>query len=238
MSITFLAPAYNEEEVIRQFVETVTGHLPEGGEILVVDDGSTDRTPEILAALSLEHPAVRVVRHETNRGLGSALATGFRAARGEVIVTMDADLSHPIELIPRLVEGCATADAVFASRYVPGGGMVGVPGWRRVISRLANLVLRVAYLSPVRDLTTGYRAYRRSSVSELEVTGERFEAQLEISVRLIAAGATIDEVPLVLTNRAAGESKMRYLSLVPRYAGMAVRLLGVRWLQPLIRHLR
>lgn len=238
MTVTFLAPAYNEEDVIERFIETILPHLPPGGEMLVVDDGSTDRTPELLDRLQDDHPELRVVTHPANRGLGAALATGFGEARGDVIVTMDADLSHSIDLIPVLVSGCEQSDAVFASRYVPGGGMEGVPAWRKAISRIANLVLRAAYLSPVRDLTTGYRAYRRTAVRDLTITGTRFEAQLEISIRLLAAGHTIREVPLMLTNRAAGESKMRYLRLIPRYATMALRMLAVRWIEPLARSRR
>jgi dolichol-phosphate mannosyltransferase len=228
--LTILAPAYNEQDVIADFVNAVSGAAPEDAEILVVDDGSTDGTAAILEELRGDHPQVRVVAHSRNRGLGAALATGFREATGTVIVTMDADLSHPLELIDRLVAACEHADAAYGSRYVPGGGMIGVPWWRRLISRAANIVLRIAYLAPVQDLTTGYRAYRSAAVRDLTVTGQRFEAQLEISIRLISAGRHIVEIPLVLENRAAGESKMRYLSLIPAYASMALRMLAVRWL--------
>ena len=128
---------------------------------------------------------------------------------------MDADLSHPLDLLPDLVAGCGTADACYGSRFVPGGGMVGVPLWRSAISQVANIILRAAYRFPTRDLTTGYRAYRAEAVHGLDLVGEGFETQLEITIRLIAAGKTITEVPLVLTTRVAGESKMRYLSLIP-----------------------
>ena len=229
MKVTFLAPAYNEEASIRGFVETVLRHLPTDGELLIVDDGSTDATPGILETLDAV-PQLRVVTHEANRGIGAAIKTGFAEAHGEVIVTMDADLSHSMEIVSKMIEGCETADAVYASRYVPGGGMVGIPWWRKVISRTANLVLRLVYKSPVRDLTTGYRAYRTEAVRDLDVTSSGFEAQLEISIRLLAAGRTIEEVPLLLTNREAGESKMRYLRLIPKYGAVAIRMIGVRWL--------
>ena len=162
-------------------------------------------------------------------GIGAALATGFAAIPDGIVVTMDADLSHPLDLLPELVAGCETADACYGSRFVPGGGMVGVPLWRSAISRIANIILRAAYRSPTRDLTTGYRAYRADGVHDLDLVGEGFETQLEITIRLIAAGKTITEVPLVLTTRVAGESKMRYFRLIPPYALMALRLLGLRW---------
>ncbi len=94
---------------------------------------------------------------------------------------------------------------------------------------MANVILRAAYRSPTRDLTTGYRAYRADAVHDLDLVGEGFETQLEITIRLIAAGKTIDEVPLVLHTRVAGESKMRYLHLIPAYGMMALRLLPLRW---------
>jgi dolichol-phosphate mannosyltransferase len=227
--MTIVVPAFNEALVIRDFVEAAVPALPAGSELLVIDDGSTDDTPRLLAELSKELDALRVVTHDHNRGIGAALATGFAEASGDVIVTMDADLSHPMELATRLAEGCTEADAVYGSRYVVGGAMEGVPVWRVAISRFANVVMRIALWTKVRDMTTGMRAFRREAATELAIEGTGFEVQLEITVRLLAAGRRIDELPMVLRNRSAGESKMRYMRLAPRYARMLVRMLGVRW---------
>ena len=227
--VTIVAPAFNEEAVIERFVDTVLRLVPSDTDLLVVDDGSTDRTPQLLAGLQTRHPNLRVVTHAANRGLGAALVTGFGAAEGDVLVTMDADLSHPLDLMPALVAGCSEADAVFASRFVPGGGISGVPFMRALISRVANGVMRRLLRVRVRDMTTGFRAYRASALRGLELTGTRFETQLEITVRLVHRGAHIAEIPLVLTTRAAGESKMRYLPLIPLYGKMFLRLLALRW---------
>lgn len=229
---TILAPAYNEEEVIERFAAAVLTRLEEGWEILFVDDGSRDRTPEILRNAGRSNENIRVVTHELNRGLGAALATGFREARGEIVVTMDADLSHPLDLLPSLIDACDSADAAYASRYVKGGGMVGVPWKRALISRAANLLLRIAFATRVKDLTTGFRAYRREAIADLNLTGKGFEAQLEISVRLLAGRRRIVEIPFILTERAAGTSKMRYLPLISRYGRMMLRMLRVRWFGP------
>ena len=230
MTVTILAPANNEDDALDQFVEAVIPRLEDGWEILVVDDGSTDATPQRLESLAERHPQLRVVTHPQNAGIGAALATGFAAIPDGVIVTMDADLSHPLGLLPDLVAGCDSADACYGSRFVPGGGMVGVPWWRSAISRIANVILRAAYRSPTRDLTTRYRAYSAEAVHDLDLVGAGFETQLEITIRLIAAGRTISEVPLVLTTRVAGQSKMRYFRLIPHYGLMALRLLSLRWL--------
>ncbi len=109
----------------------------------------------MLAELTGEVEGLRVVTHDRNQGIGAALATGFAHAAGDVIVTVDADLSHPVALVTQLAAGCRDADAVYGSRYVPGGAMEEVPLWRVLISRLANGVMRLAFRTRVRDLTTG-----------------------------------------------------------------------------------
>jgi dolichol-phosphate mannosyltransferase len=229
MTFTVVAPAYNEEAVIARFVQDVYGALGDAAELLVVDDGSTDQTPGLLADLAASHDRLRVVTHTTNRGLGAALATRFAAAAEEVVVTIDADLSHPRELIPVLVASCETADAAFASRFVPGGTMDDVPRLRAWMSRAGNAVLRLLLRVSVRDMTTGFRAYRKASVDGLPLKGTGFETQLEITVRMVHHEARIVEVPLALRSRAAGESKMRYLSLLPAYGAMTLRMIGLRW---------
>lgn len=229
MPTTILAPAYNEEDVIARFVEQVVPTLAAGDELLVVDDGSNDATADILRRLLAEHPRLRVVTHVRNQGLGAALVTGFAAASGDVVVTLDADLSHPLELVPVLVEACGSFDAAYASRFVPGGGMEGVPGLRAFISRVGNAVIRRLLRIPVRDTTTGFRAYRRDTIEGLTLRGTRFEVQLEITARLVHHKARIVEIPMMLTTRAAGESKMRYLALLPAYGRMFLRMVMLRW---------
>jgi dolichol-phosphate mannosyltransferase len=229
LAVTVLAPAYNEEAVIERFVRAVVDRLGDDAELVVVDDGSVDGTGNILDGLSAQLPRLRVVTHRENLGMGAALATGFRAADGRVIVTLDADLSHPLDLVDELVRRTEEADAVFASRFVPGGGMDGVPRLRSAVSHVGNRLLRVLFRSPVRDLTTGMRAYRVDAVQPLQLAGRGFETQLEITVRLLAAGRLIDEVPLRLGTRAAGRSKMNYVGLVRPYGRALRQLLPLRW---------
>lgn len=229
MTVTLLAPAYNEEAVIEDFVRDVAARVGDDAELLVVDDGSVDGTGRVLAHLSGQLPRVRVVTHGENQGMGAALATGFRAAKGQVIVTLDADLSHPLDLVDELVRRTESADAVFASRFVPGGGMNDVPRLRWALSVVGNRILRVLFRAPVRDLTTGMRAYRADAVRPLRLASRGFEAQLELTVRLLAAGKVIDEVPLELGTRAAGRSKMSYIALVRPYARVVRLMLPLRW---------
>jgi dolichol-phosphate mannosyltransferase len=226
--LTILTPAFNEEAVVEASCLEILRALPDDAELLVVDDGSIDGTPAILQAIRQKDSRLRVVTHPENRGLGSALTTGFAQARGDVIVTMDADLSHPMSTVEVMLERCVDADAVYASRYVEGGGMEGVPQWRQSISRVANHVLRFVLRLPMHDVTTGFRAFRAEVVRDLPLRSSGFEVQLEISARLVADGRKVVEVPLLLRQRAAGMSKMRYLGLLPRYFRTLVRVWRVR----------
>jgi dolichol-phosphate mannosyltransferase len=229
VTVTVLAPAYNEAAVIERFVRDVVARLGDDAELLVVDDGSVDETARILARLSGDLSRLAVLTHTENRGMGAALTTGFTAARGGIIVTLDADLSHPLDLLDQLVRRTGAADAVFASRFVPGGGMDGVPRLRAWLSAGGNRVLRVLFRARVHDLTTGMRAYRADAVRAVRLTSYGFETQLEITVRLLAAGKVIEEVPLRLGTRAAGRSKMSYVALVRPYARIVRQLLPLRW---------
>jgi dolichol-phosphate mannosyltransferase len=169
-----------------------------------------------------------VVTHEQNQGLGCALRTGFRSAKGRIIVTMDADLTHPPELIGPMVEAC-TVDMVVASRYVRGGGMANVPWWRVWLSQMANGVFRLLFATRLRDITAGFKAYRVEILQDLDVAARGFEVQLEITVRLLKRGVSFRELPYVLKNRELGASKMCYLRLIPTYLTTLVELFRYRW---------
>jgi len=227
MLFSVVAPAYNEENVIADFIREVMEKLQKHDfELVVVNDGSTDGTGNILRMLQEEYVNLRVVSHPENKGLGAALATGFNAAEGDVIVTMDADLSHDPAHIPGMVQKVRSGhDVVVASRYVPGGGMEGVPLWRVWISRSANAVIGLVKRWKVRDASSGFRAYRAELVKGLRGFGSGFSVQVEILRELFRKNARVFEVPFVLTNRKAGRSKMRYLKLIPEYTKL---LMGLR----------
>jgi len=228
--ITLLVPAYNEEAIIEQLVTTLydTVQLDEEYELLVVNDGSSDRTAELLSAMQQRYPSLHVVHHPENLGLGRALRTGFHAACGRIIVTMDADLTHPPTLIAPLVKAC-DVDFVVASRYAHGGGMANVPFWRVLLSRMANWGFQCLFLTRLRDITAGFKAYKAESVRQIDIAARGFEVQLEITIRLLKQGATFKELPYVLKNREVGTSKMRYLKLLPVYFATLFALFRYRW---------
>lgn len=223
MLITVLAPAFNEEPVIEKFVHEVMKTL--NGvfyfELIIINDGSTDQTNKILTQLQKQYDNLVVISHAINKGLGAGLKTGFANAKGDLVVTMDADLSQPPSLIPTMIEKITRGiDIVIASRYVKGGGMQGVPWWRVIISKLGNWLIKTVTGVKARDCTSGMRAYRKEVLNELHNIGNGFEVQLKILRQL--DNARITEVPLQLVNRQAGQSKMRYLQLVPKYITLLV----------------
>jgi dolichol-phosphate mannosyltransferase len=226
--ISIVAPAYNEEEVISDFVQTVMEKLYGQSfsfELLVINDGSTDKTKKILTQLQGKYNNLIVVDHSENRGLGAGLLTGFKKARGDAIVTMDADLSHDPAVIPFMVQKIRVGyDIVIASRYAGGGGMEGVPAWRRLISRVANKLIRVVSGWKIKDISSGFRVYRASLIKDIPKLDSSFCAQAEILRELFKKTDKVFEYPFVLKDRKAGQSKMKYLVLIPKYTGLLFSL--------------
>jgi dolichol-phosphate mannosyltransferase len=198
--------------------------------VLVVDDGSTDGTPELAEALGDELGLIHVMRRLGPRGLGPAYRAGFRAALAdgfEVMVEMDADLSHDPRALPSLIAAVEDgADLSIGSRYVAGGGTPGWPARRRLLSRAGGWYARTLLRLPVRDVTSGYRAYRAQLLRDIDldtVTTNGYGFQIEMTQRARQAGAMITEVPIVFRDRAAGTSKMS-----PAIAGEALLMVTRR----------
>lgn len=224
--VIVVLPAYNEEanigNLLRAISETLTRERL-GFSIIVVNDGSSDRTGQILEEYGPEFP-LTVHRHERNQGLGATVRDGLRlatdAASGhDVIVTMDADESHVpglmIGMIRRIREGC---DVVIASRYQRGSRIYGLAMGRRAMSRMASLLMRLLFPTPgVADFTCGYRAYRAEALKRAYavygdslVDQDGFQCMVDILLKLRRLPLVFGEVPLVLRyDLKRGPSKMR-----------------------------
>ncbi len=230
--ITILLPAYNEEEVIEKSVDKIFSalKLKEDYEILVINDGSTDKTEEILKELKRKYRNLRYINHEKNKGLGGAIKTGIKEANGRIIIELDADMTQPIDLVEQMVNKIDEGnDICIASRYIKGGGMRNVPLWRVLLSKLANKIFSITYFTKITDLTSGYRAYKSSFVKKLDFSQNDFSIQLEISVKMAKNKAKISEIPLILTNRSIGSSKFRLIKAMPKYIPVIIKLFFIRW---------
>jgi dolichol-phosphate mannosyltransferase len=202
--ISVIVPTYNEAGSLPPLVDRLTkamaGHT---WELVVVDDGSPDGTADVAARLSAEHP-VWVVRRPGKAGLASAVITGFKEARGDVLVVMDADLSHPPETVPALVQAIDEgADLAVGSRYVAGGATMDWPLRRRIVSRVACLLGNA--LVPVRDATSGFFAVRRTALDGVRLNAIGFKIGLEVIAR--AKTNKIVEVAYTFRDRELGASK-------------------------------
>lgn len=214
-----IIPTYNETESLPGALERLAQYAPHV-HVLVVDDASPDGTGALAEQLAAQDEArhgeqrVHVLHREQKQGLGPAYLAGFDWALGrdyDVVVEMDADGSHRAQDLPRLLARVADADLVIGSRWVNGGRVVNWPWRRLLLSRAANLYTRLAVGMPVKDATAGFRAYRADLLRSLDlrsVATQGFGFQVDMTVRALALGARIVEVPIVFVERSAGHSKM------------------------------
>jgi len=207
-------PTYQEAENVATVLRRVRAVLPSGS-ILVVDDGSPDGTADLAEAVGREVGAVEVLRRPAKAGLGSAYRAGFALGldRGhDVLVEMDADLSHDPADLPRLLQAVEEgADLAIGSRYVPGGATPHWPAHRRWLSRWGNRYAAAALGMPVRDATAGFRAYRAEVLRAIDFETTRADGyafQVEMAYRVVRQGRGITEVPIVFSDRVRGTSKM------------------------------
>jgi dolichol-phosphate mannosyltransferase len=212
-----VVPTYNEAENLEAFVRKVLPQLALAANehrVLIVDDSSPDGTGEIADRLAAELDWVEVLHRPEKNGLGRAYAEGFERALAEgaeLVVQMDADFSHDPEEIPALIAAAGDADLVIGSRYVAGGGVTDWGLIRRLLSRGGSWYARTILGVPVRDLTGGFKCYRRQVVERLAFSGFHtagFGFQVEATYRALLAGARVREVPIVFRDRQVGASKM------------------------------
>ncbi|WP_341925021.1 polyprenol monophosphomannose synthase [Nocardioides psychrotolerans] len=211
--VVIVIPTYDEADNITELLTRVRGASPEA-DVLFVDDQSPDGTAERIREHTARDPRVFLMSGEEKQGLGAAYRAGFAWAldRGyDVVVQMDADLSHPPERISALVAALDDADIAVGSRYVPQGSVQNWARSRRLISRLGNLYVRLVLAVPVHDTTAGFKAFRAEALHAIDVlnsTSNGYCFQIENTWKAHRAGLRIAEVPITFVDRTRGSSKM------------------------------
>ncbi|MFZ3556077.1 MULTISPECIES: polyprenol monophosphomannose synthase [unclassified Streptomyces] len=208
-----IIPTYNEAENIKPVVGRVRESVP-AAHVLIADDNSPDGTGKLADELAAEDEQVHVLHRTGKEGLGAAYLAGFAWGMEHgygVLVEMDADGSHQPEELPRLLTALKGADLVLGSRWVPGGRIVNWPKSRQFISRGGSTYSRLLLDVPLRDVTGGYRAFRRETLEGLgldEVASQGYCFQVDLARRAVREGYHVVEVPITFVERERGDSKM------------------------------
>ena len=215
MRATICLPTYNERENLEPMVRALGAVLRPGDRVLVIDDSSPDGTGQIADRLASELDYVGVLHRERKEGLGPAYLAGFRRALAdgaELVLEMDCDFSHDPKDVPRLIAAAEEgADLVLGSRYVRGGS---VGNWglvRRFVSRGGSIYAQVLIGTRIRDLTGGFKCYRRAVLERIDlaaIASRGYAFQIETTYRALRAGFRVVEVPIRFVDREAGGSKM------------------------------
>jgi len=222
MNISIIIPTYNEKENISKLIPQIFDVFTRNGingSLIVVDDSSPDNTAKEVKKLK-ERYSIRLIERKGKQGLGSAYITGFKKAidlGSDIIFEMDADFSHDPEYIPEFVKFMEDYDMVLGSRYIKGGKIENWALWRKIVSRGANFIAGLLLGLNVRDITTGYRAYkaevlRRIDLDEIRSNGYAFQA--EILFRVKEKDFEVKEIPIMFVDRKKGESKLSKTEII------------------------
>jgi dolichol-phosphate mannosyltransferase len=222
VKLSVVIPARNEEGSVGEAIEGVTAALAGAGiehEVLVVDDGSTDRTREIVEAAAAANPSVRYHRSPNPNGFGMAVRAGLDVYTGDAVAIFMADSSDdPADLVRYhavLEEGF---DCAFGSRFIPGAQVHDYPRLKLAINRLANLFIRAIFLHGYNDTTNAFKAYRREVIDSVSpLLSHHFNLTVELPLKAVVRGSSFRVIPISWTNRVSGESKLAMREMGSRY---------------------
>lgn len=237
MRCFIILPCFNEEKNIKPLIhsidETLKPHI--SYKIIAVNDGSYDRTGEVLKDLSADYP-IEILGHETNMGLGAALKTGLLAVAHEAlnedfVVIMDSDNTHDPKHVLDMLITAKDADVVVGSRYIKGGAQLNVPLHRVILSKTVNFLIKKLFHLPVKDATSGFRCFRARLLKILYnffgdkiVESRGFVASLELLLKAVHFGGAVKEVPILLNyGKKEGVSKIRLFSTIFSYLSLILK---------------
>ncbi len=233
--LSVVIPAHNEEGQIAETVRAFHAALDAAGirhEILVVNDNSTDRTAEILAALAAEIAALRVLDNPPPNGFGFAVRQGLLHFRGDAVAIVMADMSDsPADLVAFHAKFRQGFDCVFGSRFVRGGRLVDYPWPKLILNRLANLLIQVLFRLGYNDVTNAFKLYSRAAIAGVQpLLSHHFNLTVELPLKAIVRGHSYAVLPNSWTNRKAGVSKLKIREMGSRYMFIVLYCLIERWL--------
>ncbi|MDD4902560.1 MAG: polyprenol monophosphomannose synthase [Patescibacteria group bacterium] len=216
MKTIIVIPTYNEKNNLAGLVKEIFSLAMENLSVIIVDDNSPDGTGILADNLAEEMAGVEVIHRPIKSGLGSAYVAGFKlalACGADYIMEMDADFSHDCRYLPVFLREMNDADLVLGSRYVKGGAIVNWGLTRRLVSLLGNIYARSILAVPIRDLTGGFKCYRRAVLEKIDLDrldSQGYVFQIETTYLALKQGYKVKEIPIVFTEREAGKSKFNF----------------------------
>lgn len=207
MNLSIIMPVYNERPTIEEILRRVNAtNMAE--EIIVVDDGSTDGTRELLQEIKHQYPNMKLILHEVNQGKGAALRTGVQAASKDLVLVQDADLEYDPREYPKLLQPIeeGLADVVYGSRFL-GAPRRTAMFWHMVANKMLTFMTNLLYNSILSDMETGYKLFKREIIQDIEIKSDRFDFEPEITAKLLKKGIRIYEVPISFNPREYSEGK-------------------------------
>ena len=213
LKVLVISPTYNEKKNISELINRIS-EISHPMDILIIDDNSPDGTADIVSNLMNENDHIYLLEREKKLGLGTAYCTGFQWALErdyDLIIQIDADLSHNPDDIPRLIDEAESADLIIGSRYIKGVNVINWPMHRLFLSYFANSYARFLIRFPIKDSTGGFKCFRRKVLESINLTNIRsagYSFQIEMNFLAWIKGFKISEIPIVFTDRTVGESKM------------------------------
>lgn len=207
IKISVIIPAYNEESTIRTIIDRVR-KVPINKEIIVIDDGSTDATRDVIQEYAESHPEIRAFYHDINRGKGSALRTGFAHATGDIFIVQDADLEYDpsdyFRLLRPILDG--RADVVYGSRFIGETHRV-LFFWHYVANKILTTISNMFTNLNLTDIETGYKVFKREAISDITIVSKRFGFEPEITAKIAKKGLRIYETPISYSGRDYSQGK-------------------------------
>lgn len=229
MLYSIILPTYNEREnlpIIFYLIDKYLSGAKLEYQVVIVDDASPDGTLEVAQAIqkSFGKDKVSIVSRKGKLGLGSAYIAGLKAAKGDRIILMDADMSHHPKVIPKMVQKMDSekVDIVTGTRYIAGGGVYGWDSFRKLTSRTANFLADFLLNPGVTDLTGSFRLYERQAIEDIlpKIASKGYAFQMEIVVRARNSNMKIGEIPITFVDRIYGESKLGTSEIIMYLKGL------------------
>lgn len=226
-----VVPAHNEAGNLRKLALGIKNALSKTRkkfEIVIVNDNSADNSSEVLEHLKKKGVSeLVIINRTTNPGVGNAIREGLCKARGETIITMDGDLSHEPEEIPKLLAKMGRYDMVCGSRYI-NGSKANIELSRKIISKTFNILFGNLLRMPVRDFTSGFRAYKREVIEKINLKNQNFGIYIEIPLKAYINGFKLTEAPITYSKRQSGHSNLNYFSQGPEYLKVIFEVLKIK----------